>query len=234
MVSKENEHDDFVYGYVRLDGTEVLPVKFGVKEAFDELMKLNPAISEIPEWGYWWRGNLFTYEDKNTGLFGFQTIDGKKVTDATYPSLKIENCVDGKRYYSMCRKGEERWDVDTFGLVDETGKEILPCKYERFHMYNAQKLIMVIRKKKEGVFDFDGKQIVKCDYSGGCYFNEPGFIAAYTSKDVTLFNYQGQIVIDKGVYDKIQFSKDGLLHARECNGFHWWYVDLWGNRVIHH
>ena len=39
MVSKENEHDDFVYGYVRLDGTEVLPVKFGVKEAFDELMK---------------------------------------------------------------------------------------------------------------------------------------------------------------------------------------------------
>lgn len=194
-------------------------------------MKLNPAMSEIPEWGYWWRGNLFTYEDENTGLFGLQTIDGKKVTDAKFPSLKIKDYVNGKRFYSMCRKGE-RGDVDTYGLVDDTGKEILPCKYERFHMHKAQKLIIAKRKKKEGVFDFDGKPIVKCDYSKGCVFKEPGFIAAYTNKDVTLFNYQGQIVIDKGIYDKIDFSKDGLLFARECNGFNWWYVDLWGNRKL--
>ena len=125
------------------------------------------------------------------------------------------------------------------GLVDETGKEILPCKYNKDYLILCDVLkhnglerwfITARRKKKEGVFDLDGNPIVKCAYSVGCCFEEPGIIAAYTSKDATLFNRRGQIIIDKGQYDKIKFSKDGLLFARDMD-VKWWYIDLWGNRM---
>jgi hypothetical protein len=146
---------------------------------------------------------------------------------------------NGKRFFKIRRKGDYG-DDDICGLVDETGKEILPCKYEKGYisLQDVQKhnglgrwFITARRKKKNGVFDLDGNPIVKCAYSLGCDFEEPGIISAYTSKDVTLFNRRGQIIVDKGQYDKIKtFCKDGLLYARDmdCN---WWYIDLWGNRM---
>ena len=231
-VCKEDENGDLVDGYVRLDGTEVVPAKYPSGAAFKEIMKLNPAMSEIPEWGYRWRGKLFYYYDKKTDQYGFQTIKGKKVTEPiSVYEPRMQGFADGRRFFEVRRNGEYG-DDDIAGLVDETGKEILPCKYEKglFYIKEAQKLIFAKKKKKEGVFDFNGKPIVKCAYNYGCSLEDGNVIAAYTSKDVTLFNYLGQIIIDKGQYDKIKtFSKDGLLYIRsiDCK---WWYIDLWGNK----
>ena len=144
----------------------------------------------------------------------------------------MKGFADGRRFFEVRRKGEYG-DDDIAGLVDETGKEILPCKYEKglLYFYEAQKLIFAKKKKKEGVFDLNGKPIVKCAYSYGCRLEEPGIIWAESSKDITLFNYIGQIIIDKGQYDRIKtLSKDGLIYARDMN-CKWWYIDLWGNKV---
>lgn len=232
-MCKYDENDDLAYGYVRLDGTEVVPAKFGIEAALKEIMKLNPAMSEIPEWGYRWRGRLFYYWDKKTDMYGFQTIKGKKVTEpiSVYePSM--QGYADGRRFFEIRRKGESG-DDDIAGLVDEAGKEILPCKYGKgsFHVYETPKLIFAKKKEKEGVFDLEGKPIVKCAYGYGCRMEEPGIIWAETSKDISLFNTLGQIIIDKGQYDKIaSCSKDGILEARDMNS-KWWYIDLWGNKV---
>ena len=131
QVCKDDENSDLVYGYVRLDGTEVVPAKYPSGAAFKEIMKLNPAMSEIPEWGYRWRGKLFYYYDEKTGQWGFQTIKGKKVSEpisAYEPRMK--GFADGRRFFEVRRKGEYG-DDDIAGLVDETGKEILPCKYDK-------------------------------------------------------------------------------------------------------
>lgn len=229
-MCKYDENNDLLDGYVRLDGTEVVPAKYPSGAAFKELMKQNPSMSEIPEWGYRWLSSLFYYYDDKTDLYGFQTIKGEKVTDGIYLQPNMIGCVNGKRFFEV-RK--ERYGDDINGLVDETGKEILPCKYTKDYISvkEAQKLIFARKKKKEGVFDLDGNPIIKCDYSCGCRLEDPGIIAAYTSKDVTLFNYLGQIIIDKGQYDKIKtFSKDGLLYARDMD-CKWWYIDLWGNKM---
>lgn len=239
-MCKIDENDDLLYGYVRLDGTEVVPAKFPRGAAFNEIMKLNPPMSEIPEWGYRWLENLFYYENEKNGMFGIQTIKGEKVTDGiSTEKPSMAGFANGKRFFEIRRKGDYG-DDDICGLVDETGKEILPCKYNKDYLTLRDVLkhnglerwfITARRKKKEGVFDLDGNPIVKCAYSLGCRFEEPGIIAAYTSKDVTLFNRRGQIIVDKGQYDKIKtFCKDGLLYARDmdCN---WWYIDLWGNRM---
>lgn len=229
-MCKDDENGDLLYGYVRLDGTEVVPAKFPSGAAFDEIMKLNPPMSEIPEWGYRWRGNLFCYYDDKNGLYGIQTIKGEKVTDGiSTEKPSMIGFANGKRFFKTRRKGDYG-DDDINGVVDETGKEVLPSKYDSILLYDAQ-LIRAKRKKKEGVFDLNGDPIVNCDYSWGCSLEDPGIIAAYTSKDVTLFNHLGQIIIGKGQYDKIKtFSKDGLLYARDMD-CDWWYIDLWGNRM---
>ena len=232
MMCKDDEPDGLRYGYVRLDGTEVVPAKFSGGAAREEIKKLNPPMSEIPEWGYRWLDNLFYYEDEKNGMYGIQTIKGEKVTDGiSTEKPSMAGFANGKRFFEIRRKGDYG-DDDICGLVDETGKEILPCKYNKYiRVRENEGLIFATKKKKEGVFDLDGNPIVKCAYSLGCDFEEPGIIAAYTSKDVTLFNRRGQIIVDKGQYDKIKtFCKDGLLYARDmdCN---WWYIDLWGNRM---
>ena len=231
-MCKDDEHDDLLYGYVRLDGTEVVPAKFPSGAAFDEIMKLNPPMSEIPDWGYRWRDNFFYYEDEKNGMFGIQTIKGEKMTDGiSTEKPSMAGFANGKRFFMIRRKGDYG-DDDICGLYDETGKEILPCKYNKnyIRVRENEGLIFATQKKKEGVFDMDGKPIVKCAYQT-CALEDGGIIAAYTSKDVTLFNRRGQIIVDKGQYDKIKtFCKDGLLYARDmdCN---WWYIDLWGNRM---
>jgi hypothetical protein len=232
-MGKCDENYNRLYGYVRLDGTEVVPAKFPSGAAFKEVMKLNPPMSEIPEWGYRWLGSLFYYQDEQTGLWGFQTIKGEKVTEpisAYQPSMR--GYVNGKRIFEIRRKGDYD-DDEISGLIDETGKEILPCKYTKgeVHVREAENLIYARKKKKMGVFDLDGKPIVKCDYRCGCDLQDAGIISAYTKKDVTLFNRVGNIIIDKGQYDYIKtYSKDGLLFARDID-HKWWYIDLWGNRM---
>lgn len=231
-MCKDDEHDDLLYGYVRLDGTEVVPAKFPSGAAFNEIMKLNPPMSEIPEWGYRWRSNLFYYKDEKSNLYGLQTIKGEKVTDGiSTEEPSMAGFANGKRFFEIRRKGDYG-DDDICGLVDDTGKEILPCKYNKdyIRVRENEGLIYARKKKKEGIFDMDGKPIVKCAYQA-CALEDGGIISAYTSKDVTLFNRRGQIIVDKGQYDKIKtFCKDGLLYARDmdCN---WWYIDLWGNRM---
>ena len=230
QVCKDDENSDLVYGYVRLDGTEVVPAKYPSGAAFKEIMKLNPAMSEIPEWGYRWRGKLFNYWDEKTDMYGFQTIKGKKVTEPiSVDEPRMQGFADGRRFFEV-RK--ERYDDDIAGLVDDTGKEILPCKYDKdyFRIDETRGLIFARKKKKEGVFDIEGKSIVKCAYGPCDLMEDVNVFAGYTSKDVTLFNLFGQIIIDKGQYDKIKtFSKDGLLHIRSTDG-KWWYIDLWGNK----
>ena len=230
QVCKDDENSDLVYGYVRLDGTEVVPAKYPSGAAFEEIMKLNPAMSEIPEWGYRWRGKLFYYYDEKTGQWGFQTIKGKKVTEPiSVDEPRMQGFADGRRFFEV-RK--ERYDDDIAGLVDDTGKEILPCKYDKdyFRIDETRGLIFARKKKKEGVFDIEGKSIVKCAYGPCDLMEDVNVFAGYTSKDVTLFNLFGQIIIDKGQYDKIKtFSKDGLLHIRSIDS-KWWYIDLWGNK----
>ena len=235
-MSKTDENDDLLYGYVRLDGTEVVPAKYPREAAFKEIMKLKPAMSEIPEWGYRWRTDLFYYMDDNTEKFGIQTIGGKKLTEPIFDrEPRMVGFADGRRFFEVRRRGEYG-DDDIAGVVDETGKEILPCNYEKsdLRVDVDQGLIFARRKKKQGVFDLDGKPIVKCAYRYGCDLKDGNVILANTSKDSTLFNLLGHIVmvIDKEQYNMIEFSKDGLLNLRDKD-FNWWYFDLWGNKMQH-
>lgn len=228
MTKGEGENETI--GYVSLDGKELVANK--AESDFDEdkirasVLALNPDKTEIPGWGY--RAGDFSYSEN--GKYGLK-LKGKKVTDAIYTEIEYRYLVGNKPLFKVRGKGEYG-DDDIAGVVDETGNEILPCKYDKseFRVDENRGLIFTRKKKKEGVFDLEGKAIVKCAYRPCELLEDVNVFAGYTSKDVTLFNYLGQIIIDKGQYDKIKtFSKDGLLYIRsiDCK---WWYIDLWGNK----
>ena len=235
QMYKKDENGDRVYGYVRLDGKEVVPAKYQSGAAFKEIMKLNPAMSEIPEWGYIWRTNLFYYDDGETEMYGLKTMKGDKLTDALYyEEPKMKGFADGRRFFEVRQRYEVKgsWGKQEFsGLMDEKGTEILPCEIDKgeIRLYESQGIIVARKKKKVGVFDLDGQPIVKCAYTGGINYEEPGIIEAYTSKDVTLFNTRGQIIIDKAQYTKVVPDKDGIIDAQDVDG-KWWHIDLWGNK----
>ena len=219
------------YGFVQLDGKEVVPATFGVREseeALKAILKLNPQMEEIPNWGYQFIDYLFEY--KEDGKVGLQTLKGEKLTEPIYSDIEKQHYLNGKRYFEMKQKGED-FGSRFYGLLDEDGKVILPCEYDEDSINIVSPgLIRAAKKKKYGIFDPEGNPIVKCAYTEGCQVMNDSVIAAETSKDVTLFNTRGQIIIDKGQYVKIDAYKDGMIYAEDAER-NVSYIDLWGNKM---
>ncbi len=217
------------YGFIQLDGKEVVPATFdNDDDAFKAVLKLKPQMEEIPNWGYQYINYLFEYEENNN--VGLQTLKGEKLTEPIYLDIEKQHYLNGKRYFEMKQKGED-FGSRFFGLLDETGKVVLPCKYDEDTIEMVSPgLIIAAKKKKYGIFDAEGNPIVKCAYVDGCQIMNDSVIAAETSKDVTLFNIRGQIIIDKGQYVKIDAYRDGLTYAQDMQR-NVYYIDLWGNKM---
>lgn len=135
-----------------------------------------------------------------------------------------------KRYFEM--KQREGSSGLLYGLLDEDGKEILPCKYDEESIRIVSPgLITASKNGKDGVFDAEGNPIVKCAYADGCQVMNDSVIVAETKKDVTLFNLRGQIIVDKGQYVKIHADRDGMIYAEDAER-NVCYIDLWGNKMM--
>lgn len=218
---------DGKYGYVAFDGREVVPNTYeNYKEAFKAAPGQGVVVSDAPEWAC--EKDMFTYYDDQSRKYGLKNLKGKTVTEAIY------NTVGGQYWVGDCHLFEVRnkeYGDDIAGLVDQTGKVILPCDYYKDDLrVEKNGLIFARKKKKQGVFSLDGKVIVKCAY-GYCRLEEGNVISAETSKDMSLFNTLGQVIIDKGIYEKVIPAKDGLIEVRDIENGNWWYIDLWGNRM---
>ncbi len=215
-------------GFVRLDGKELVPASFSYSDsevALKTVLKLKPQAQEIPNWGYQFINYLFKYEEN--GKIGLQTLMGEKLTEPMYVSIEKQHYLNGKRYFEMEQR--EGWASSYYGLLDETGKEVLPCVYDEDSIdIVSPGLITACKNGKYGIFDAEGNPIVKCSYVDGCQVHHNSVITAETSKDVTLFNLRGQVIIGKGQYVKISADKDGLIYAEDMErNVH--YIDLWGN-----
>ena len=107
--------------------------------------------------------------------------------------------------YAIVRKGEKT----EFGIIDKSGKEILPCKYGRLRSSSyAFKVGVVILRigdnsgDNECVIDiFSGKEIIPPMYSNITFDDELRIIRCSLNKEEHLFDFQGK---DMGKMAKLE------------------------------
>ena len=108
-----------------------------------------------------------------------------------------------------------------YGLIDLTGKEVLPCEYEEITVIpNIKDAIKVKKDGKYGVVDSTGNEILKTDYQNIEALgkdNKSGYIVQSTEGKYGIVNYANSLVIDVN-YDKINKVYGNDLYVVEKEG----------------
>lgn len=108
-----------------------------------------------------------------------------------------------------------------YGLIDLTGKEVLPCEYEEITVIpNIKDAIKVKKDGKYGVVDSTGNEILKTDYQNIEALgkdNKSGYIVQSTEGKYGIVNYANSLVIDVN-YDKINKIYGNDLYVVEKEG----------------
>lgn len=108
-----------------------------------------------------------------------------------------------------------------YGLIDLTGKEVLPCEYEEITVIpNIKDAIKVKKDGKYGVVDSTGNEILKTDYQNIEALgkdNKSGYIVQSIEGKYGIVNYANSLVIDVN-YDKINKVYGNDLYVVEKEG----------------
>jgi hypothetical protein len=154
-----------------LNGKEITPFKYDeikpIQSNFN-LVRINKKYGLINSAGIELLPCIYDYIQlnsppliivSNNGLYGLMNYDGKVVQAIVNNEIRLD-MLDGKYVYDMTRQGKT-------GIVDHSGKQILPFLYEyveRIESSNTMKLFRVRNSKLYGVTDFSGKIIIPVIY----------------------------------------------------------------------
>ncbi len=143
-----------------------------------------------------------------------------------------------------------------FGLVDKTGKEILPAEYDRrirSVSIDRQSYHIVSKDGKVGIIDSEGRTIVPFDYTRIVYYKDDMFIMGVLDSknptstslwgqpiqnhDYQLRNLANQVLID-AIFDEIEFESgfeefDWILVNFKGKD-NWSLIDLTGKELLTH
>ncbi len=150
--------------------------------------------------------NIACIEDEDTEKCGYIDANGNMITDFKYDiGYNFEN---GYAKVGMRKNAEE-----TFGVIDSTGKEILPCKYDSINLSNAEYGILYADLGDEdSIFDKDGNKIA--DY------NEDETISFIDLNDLT--------ELGKLESDDIEFTKNYFIISKDDKAM---FFDKKGNKL---
>ena len=174
------------------------------------------------------------------GKTGLIDYNGLKRTPLKYDMIKVcegdDNYVEvniGGKFndYEDQYNGPNGWGVDFYGgkwgLVDQTGAEIIPCKYENIGSC-IDGLMCVMLNGKWGYIDKDSNEIIPCIYDYAWAFSE-GFAKVVLNGKWGFIDKEGTEIIPC-IYDHVKsFSED--LAEVELNS-KWGFVDKEGTETI--
>ena len=112
-----------------------------------------------------------------------------------------------------------------YGVIDLSGKEILPCEYEEITAIpNIEDAIKIKKDGKYGVIDSTGNEILKIDYQNIEALgkdNKSGYIVQSADGKFGIVNYSNSLVVD-AQYDKIDKVYGNDLYVVERGGKQIW------------
>lgn len=127
-------------------------------------------------------------------LFGFKKADGTVIVPNKYKF--VDKFRDG-----YCRV---MTDYNMTGLIDSTGKELIPCIYPQLN-YPAEGLVRAEQNGKVGFLDLEGNVVIDFQYAASSSFNEGLAAVGVLSEDEYSIRYgyintKGDYVV-KPIYD---------------------------------
>ena len=117
--------------------------------------------------------------------------------------------------------------TDKFGFIDQSGTEVVPCKYD-WVGYFSEGLACVNLNDKGGFIDQSGTEVIPCKYDGVKYSHE-GLAAVELNGKCGFIDQSGTEIIPCK-YDGVNYFSEGLAAVKLNDK--WGYIDKNGTEVI--
>jgi hypothetical protein len=137
---------------------------FIIKPTYDDLVPINEKLAIV----------------SNNGKSGLLKIDGTKITDLIFKSIKITD--QFLKVSKLVKVGSENAEVEVWGIIDFNGNELVPCDYE------------AIKKSRKTNLLIKGDYVVFANYYGkkisDTLYDDPGYADfSRTGKMIVSKNY---------------------------------------------
>src|SRR5690606_13607158 len=148
----------------------------------------------------------------HTGYLAYQFIrpDGQPVTNQVYTGPT--EFLTGMDYfvgdYLAIRNVDSETGALTVGLVDTTGKEVLPPDYDAVEALNGNQYLLLQKDRKFGVADGNGDILLPVAFDNlllDRYDKETGFtfpVLGYKDGEWNYYTEDGNVLFVEGVGDK--------------------------------
>jgi hypothetical protein len=161
---------------------------FIIEPTYDDLVPINEKLAIV----------------SNNGKSGLLKIDGTKITDLIFKSIKITDQL--LKVSKIVKVGSDNTEVEMWGIIDFNGNELVPCDYE------------AIKKSRKTNLLIKGDYVVFTNYYGkkisDTLYDEPTFVDfSRTGKMVVSKNYNYGL-IDSFGHELTPFKYSDLNEVR--------------------
>ena len=214
---------DGKYGFINKKGETIIPFVFDYAESFngestiaskgDKSVIINKEGKIVKEFesGYLrdFSEGLAIYEkDENDELrYGYVDEKGNLIIPRKFYSVRGIYGIFEDGFASVYKYAEGK-----FGVIDKSGKEVLPFKFESDILY-SEELFLVYNNGKAGYYDTNGKCVIPCEYETATPFYE-GLAAVEKGGLWGFIDKSGKMVINP-VFDDVNSFSDGLAVVKK-------------------
>ena len=214
---------DGKYGFINKKGETIIPFVFDYAESFngestiaskgDKSVIINKEGKIVKEFesGYLrdFSEGLAIYEkDENDELrYGYVDEKGNLIIPRKFYSLRGIYGIFEDGFASVYKYAEGK-----FGVIDKSGKEVLPFKFESDILY-SEELFLVYNNGKAGYYDTNGKCVIPCEYETATPFYE-GLAAVEKGGLWGFIDKSGKMLINP-VFDDVNSFSDGLAVVKK-------------------
>jgi hypothetical protein len=122
--------------------------------------------------------------------------------------------------------------INKFGLIDKTGKVILPCEYSIRYIKDHKCYVVTTRDKKVGVVDSSGKIIITPEYTISVSWDsyaKDKMIKALLYRKYGFYSNENKLVIPFVYDDALSFSEGFVAVNRNLK---WGFIDKAGKVIV--
>ena len=190
------------YGFVNLEGEIVIPYKY------ENVGEFNNGLAKA----------------KKADSWGFIDIIGQPISDFIYYDAK-----DFKYGHAIVaiQKYNEKGEYLLKGVINNNGKEVIPCQYSDIILY--PNYIIVKSQNKYGAFNYSGLQIAQCVYENFIHSLSDNYLIVSYNKKNGLIDLKGGIILPYE-YEEIRSESSGLFIVKKDGKYG--VVDIENNMII--